>query len=161
MSFFAPDPAETAPPAGCQAPKPGEATNLDGCAKGGTFALRGVHVEFNNARLMPDAKVALNAVAHALNAQTDIETGVNGHTDEFGNDQYNQRLSEARADAVKLYLIERGVASGRMAAHGPGETQPISDNETDEGRELNRRVEIQVKTSSSNGRTSGSTLAAE
>jgi OOP family OmpA-OmpF porin len=69
---------------------------------------------------------------------------VNGHTDSDGRDTYNQRLSEARANAVRTYLIEGGVDALRVRARGFGETEPIADNETDEGKALNRRIEFEV-----------------
>src|SRR3546814_10773362 len=66
------------------------------------------------------------------------------HTDSKGSDDYNQKLSESRAQSVMQYLGEHGVAADRMTAVGRGETQPIADNDSDEGRELNRRVELRL-----------------
>src|SRR3546814_2308696 len=66
------------------------------------------------------------------------------HTDSKGSDDYNQKLSESRAQSVMQYLGEHGVAADRMTAVGRGETQPIADNDSDEGRELNRRVELRI-----------------
>ncbi|RMF59783.1 MAG: OmpA family protein, partial [Bacteroidetes bacterium] len=68
-----------------------------------------------------------------------------GHTDSTGPDDYNLRLSQARAEAVRAYLIERfGIAPERLVARGYGESQPIADNVTATGRTLNRRVEFRV-----------------
>ncbi|NOZ89921.1 MAG: OmpA family protein, partial [Epsilonproteobacteria bacterium] len=68
-----------------------------------------------------------------------------GHTDSDGNEAYNQRLSENRANAVKQYLINHGVNASRLEAIGYGETQPIADNSTKEGKEKNRRIEFNIK----------------
>lgn len=130
--------------AACEAPKPGQRISLDGCKVGDTLVLRGVTFEFNKATLTPDARSILDEVADELNARGDIKVEVDGHTDSRGSDSYNQQLSEGRADAVKAYLAERGIDPSRMTSQGFGETQPIADNETDEGRELNRRVELKV-----------------
>jgi outer membrane protein OmpA-like peptidoglycan-associated protein len=69
---------------------------------------------------------------------------VEGHTDYMGSDQYNQKLSERRANAVRKYLIERGIASSRIRVVGYGEKRPIADNKTKEGRAINRRAEFEV-----------------
>jgi outer membrane protein OmpA-like peptidoglycan-associated protein len=69
---------------------------------------------------------------------------VEGHTDSIGSDQYNQKLSERRATAVRKYLIERGIASSRIRVVGYGEQRPIADNKTREGRAINRRAEFEV-----------------
>jgi OOP family OmpA-OmpF porin len=67
---------------------------------------------------------------------------VTGHTDSVGSDAFNQRLSERRAQAVVAYLESKGVGAGRLRASGAGESQPIADNGTEEGRAKNRRVEL-------------------
>ncbi|MDO4232665.1 MAG: OmpA family protein, partial [Lautropia sp.] len=67
-----------------------------------------------------------------------------GHTDSVGNDAYNQRLSVRRAEAVKAYLVSKGVDPARVYTEGKGETQPVADNKTRDGRAQNRRVEIEV-----------------
>ena len=67
-----------------------------------------------------------------------------GHTDAQGKDEYNQKLSDGRAKAVMDYLVSRGVAANRLSSKGFGETQPIADNATLDGRHANRRVEIIV-----------------
>lgn len=69
---------------------------------------------------------------------------LSGHTDAKGSDSYNQNLSERRAASVRQYLVGKGIASSRMTSVGHGESQPVATNETDEGRALNRRVELKV-----------------
>ena len=67
-----------------------------------------------------------------------------GHTDSIGTEAYNQRLSERRANAVKAYLVSKGIESDRVATEGKGELQPVASNKTKAGRAQNRRVEIEV-----------------
>ena len=95
--------------------------------------------------LSPTARQSLDRVAEALGAQlTDSQIVIEGHTDARGSDQRNQQLSQQRAEAVRDYLVQRGVDTQRLAAVGRGEASPIADNESAEGRATNRRVEIVV-----------------
>lgn len=130
--------------AGCRAPAPGEPITLEGCATGDAIVLRGVTFDTNSSRLTANAKVILNQVADALNARTDLKVEIGGHTDSVGSDSYNQKLSERRARSVHDYLVARGITPSRMQSRGYGETQPVDSNETNEGREINRRVEMKV-----------------
>lgn len=139
-----PGPPPPPPPPPCESPKPGQPFSLEGCEVGQTLVLHGVNFEFDKSRLTANAKTLLDMVADALLARQDISVEIAGHTDSKGADAYNQQLSESRTDAVKLYLIERGIGGSRMTTVGFGETKPIADNATDEGRELNRRVELRV-----------------
>jgi len=91
--------------------------------------------------LLPIARQKLDEVAKALN-DSDQQVTIEGHTDSNGNDDSNLRLSQARADSVRAYLIQQGVKAERIQAIGKGETQPIASNDTAEGRANNRRVEI-------------------
>lgn len=131
-------------PPPCKTPEPGQKADLSGCAAGDTIVLRGVNFDFDKATLTLNAKTILDDVVAALQAAPGIQFEIGGHTDSKGSDSYNQKLSEERARAVMQYLAEHGVEASRMSAVGYGESQPIADNDTDEGRELNRRVELKI-----------------
>jgi outer membrane protein OmpA-like peptidoglycan-associated protein len=96
------------------------------------------------ATLLPGAQTQLDQVAEALKSQDDKKMVVEGHTDSQGKDGYNQSLSQRRADAVRSYLVSRGIAADMIQAVGKGEIEPIADNKTAEGRANNRRVEIEI-----------------
>jgi len=97
-----------------------------------------------SAAIKPSAKDNLQNIAQVLLKYPDTNLIVAGHTDNTGNDNYNQRLSEQRAYAVKDYLVTYGVKGPRLTARGLGESQPVSSNENPDGRQQNRRVEIQI-----------------
>lgn len=101
-----------------------------------------VNFAFDSEALRPQAEVTLDEVARRLREHTDVSIRIEGHTDSVGSAQYNQGLSERRANSVRDYLVSQGVAEDRMMAVGYGEQRPVATNETDEGRALNRRVEI-------------------
>ncbi|MEQ1438299.1 thrombospondin type 3 repeat-containing protein [Fontimonas sp. SYSU GA230001] len=128
----------------CRKPRPGEQADANGCAIDKNFILRGVKFEFDSDRLTPAAREILNEVAQTLQAYPNIDVELEGHTDAIGSDAYNLGLSERRANAVKVYLEGRGVKGKRMKPVGYGESRPIATNETDAGREENRRVELKV-----------------
>jgi len=116
-------------------------------SRGMVITLSGnVLFETNKSKLFPQAEVKLNEVAKALTQQDpDSKIVVEGHADSQGDDQHNLELSQARAEAVREYLIARGIAEDRIIAKGYGETRPIADNKSPEGRANNRRVEIVVQ----------------
>ncbi|MCS2607763.1 OmpA family protein [Halomonas dongshanensis] len=97
---------------------------------------------FDSADLTPDARSALNEVGNVLAQYTDTRVNIAGHTDSVGNANYNQGLSERRAQAVGSYLSQRGVSSSRLVTSGYGATQPVASNDNEQGRAQNRRVEI-------------------
>ncbi|KAA3652369.1 MAG: OmpA family protein [Proteobacteria bacterium] len=90
------------------------------------------------------AAEALDRLAGVLNTVAQVHAHVVGHTDSAGDATYNQKLSEARAEAVRRALIERGVAEERLSSEGRGEDEPVADNGSREGRAANRRVEVVV-----------------
>jgi OOP family OmpA-OmpF porin len=111
-------------------------------AKACHVAIYGVLFDFNKSTLQPASDAALQPVANILAADKALKLEVQGHTDNVGNDAYNQTLSEARAKAVVTWLTQHGVAAARLTAKGYGKTKPVADNGSDEGRAKNRRVEI-------------------
>jgi len=116
-----------------------------GCViKAQTLVLRNINFEFNKATLTPDSRIALDGIARGLRGQPTMEVSLEGHTDHIGSDAYNLRLSRARAAAVRDYLISQGLGARRLASQGYGESRPVADNRTDEGRAQNRRVEFRV-----------------
>lgn len=94
--------------------------------------------------ISPSFRAALDEVASSLQKYPDSLVDVMGHTDSSGSDAHNQDLSQRRAESVKGYLVMRGVGSSRVATIGYGEQYPRADNSTEEGRALNRRVEIRI-----------------
>jgi len=129
---------------GCRAPGAGEAINLEGCATGEAVVLKGVNFETGSSRLTANAKVILNQVADSLAAAPHLRVEIGGHTDAQGSDAFNLKLSDRRAQAAKDYLVARGIDAARLTSKGYGESQPVDTNETTDGRELNRRVEMKV-----------------
>jgi outer membrane protein OmpA-like peptidoglycan-associated protein len=111
-------------------------------AKACHVALYGVLFDFNKSTLQPASDAALQPAANIMAADKTLKLEVQGHTDNVGNDAYNQTLSEARAKAVVTWLTQHGVAADRLTAKGYGKTKPVADNGSDEGRARNRRVEI-------------------
>ena len=111
-------------------------------AKACHVALYGVLFDFNKSTLQPSSDAALQPAANMMAADKTLKLEVQGHTDNVGNDAYNQTLSEARAKAVVTWLTQHGVAADRLTAKGYGKTKPVADNGSDEGRAKNRRVEI-------------------
>jgi len=100
--------------------------------------------DFDKAVLKPEGRAKLDDLVGkmgGLNLEVVIAVG---HTDSVGTSAYNQRLSVRRADAVKGYLVEKGIEKNRVYTEGKGELQPVADNKTSEGRAKNRRVEIEV-----------------
>lgn len=99
----------------------------------------------NSAQLNPNFQSTLNQIAGTLQEHPNATVNVVGHTDSTGSDTYNMKLSQDRALSVTNYLAMQGVAPARMTATGQGETMPVADNGTAEGRAQNRRVEMYVR----------------
>lgn len=104
-----------------------------------------VSFDFDSAALKSAFTPTLSKVANVLQRYPNTIIHVVGHTDSVGSESYNQRLSERRAQSVVDYFLSAGVTSGRLYAIGRGETEPRASNESEAGRQLNRRVEIYVK----------------
>ena len=109
------------------------------------IVLRGVNFDFDKATIRPDARPVLDEAIRILKEESGISVVAEGHTDAVGSETYNQGLSERRAQAVRDYLVDGGVAPSRIETVGYGESQPVATNDTAEGRAQNRRVELEVK----------------
>ncbi|PWR22189.1 OmpA family protein [Zavarzinia compransoris] len=105
----------------------------------------GVTFRTGSSEIQPQFYSPLDQVAATLNQYPQSLIDIIGHTDNVGSDQMNQQLSERRASSVASYLMSRGVVPQRVNAYGMGETQPIADNNTDFGRQRNRRVEVLIR----------------
>jgi OOP family OmpA-OmpF porin len=104
-------------------------------------AFNNLDFEFNKAIIKDSSFNSLNELSEVLN-QTNWNLILSGHTDNVGSEEFNLKLSTKRAEAVKDYLINKGIAAERITAKGFGETMPIAPNDTEQNRALNRRVEF-------------------
>jgi outer membrane protein OmpA-like peptidoglycan-associated protein len=111
---------------------------------GESVALRNIFFDFDKSNLKDDSSPELNRVIKFLNDSPDIIIEIGGHTDSKGSDAYNMKLSDKRAKAVQDYLIRNGISANRVSYKAFGESKPIATNETDEGRQENRRVEFKI-----------------
>jgi OmpA-OmpF porin, OOP family len=108
------------------------------------MALRGINFETGKAIIKGTSFQILNDIVLIMKENPEYNLEINGHTDSQGNDDMNMKLSQDRADAVKDYLTNKGIDSKRLTAKGFGESMPVADNDTSDGRALNRRVEFKV-----------------
>ncbi len=139
----APAVAAPPPPAPRAAPAPAPAAAQAPAASKVTYAAD-TFFDFDKSVLMPAGKAKLDDLVgkvKGINLEVIIAVG---HTDSVGNDAYNQKLSVRRAEAVKAYLVTKGIEKNRIYTEGKGEKQPVADNKTKAGRAKNRRVEIEV-----------------
>ncbi len=111
---------------------------------GEVAVLRNVFFETGSFELLPASQVELNKLVELLEKNPDIRIEIGGHTDDVGDEADNQLLSENRAKSVTEYLTENGISADRLEFKGYGETDPIADNATEEGRALNRRTQFKV-----------------
>jgi outer membrane protein OmpA-like peptidoglycan-associated protein len=115
-----------------------------------SFVVENVFYEYDKSLIKPESFPALDQIVRMMNTYPDLVIEISGHTDSKGSDIYNQRLSEARAQAVVAYLVSKGISKARLSSKGYGESKPVEPNEnpngTDnpEGREKNRRTEFKV-----------------
>ncbi len=107
-------------------------------------AIPAIQFEVNSARLKRSSHKILNKAASALSNYPDLSVEIAGHASSEGDDDYNMELSQERVLSVREYMINRGIDSARLTARGYGETQPVANNDTEEGRRINRRVEFRL-----------------
>ena len=100
--------------------------------------------DFDKSAIKPAAKASLDSLAGKVKSLTLEVIIAVGHTDSIGTDAYNQKLSIRRAESVKKYLVSQGIEAKRIYVEGKGESQPVADNKTAEGRSKNRRVQIEA-----------------
>jgi OOP family OmpA-OmpF porin len=122
----------------------GDKVMANGCSAGQALILKDVHFDFGKARLTPDSKTVLDRVAKTIVASPGFKIEIAGYTDSIGSSAYNLKLSNERANAVRIYLLSQGVSPDTVIAKGYGESDPVATNKTDEGRAQNRRVEMHV-----------------
>ncbi len=111
---------------------------------GQKIVLRNIFFDFDKATLRPESNNELERLTKLLNDVPTLKIEISGHTDNKGAAQYNQTLSESRAKSVVEYLVSNGISKDRLEYKGYGLTQPIAGNDTDEGRQLNRRTEFKI-----------------
>ena len=124
---------------GCPVPV---ATRSAEVTAAGTWIYKDIQFETNKAVLEPSTYPVMEEIAENLKAQPSIKVEVQGHTDNVGSAEYNMKLSQARAESVKRYLVDKGVAPDRLMVKGYGQTKPIVPNDTAGNRAKNRRVEF-------------------
>ena len=128
----------------CSSTPPGVRVDANGCEFTDVIRLPGVNFGAGSDLLLPRTEPRLERAAETLNRYPDLQIEVAGHTDSDGGGAANYGLSERRARTVRDYLILYGVDAERLTAVGYGESQPIADNETMQGRAANRRVELRI-----------------
>jgi outer membrane protein OmpA-like peptidoglycan-associated protein len=106
--------------------------------------LNNVFFDFDMTDLRPESFPELDRVVEFMNENPKVEIQIEGHTDAKGADDYNLRLSGGRILSVEQYLVSKGIADSRIVTKSYGESVPIADNETEEGRQQNRRVEFKI-----------------
>ncbi|MDD4602953.1 MAG: OmpA family protein [Bacteroidales bacterium] len=109
-----------------------------------TFTLKNVFFDTGKATLRKESDKALLELAEVLKLKPRMEIEIAGHTDNVGSSESNIKLSADRAEAVRIYLINKGINGNRIVAKGYGETQPVADNNTEEGKQQNRRTEVRI-----------------
>jgi len=109
-----------------------------------TYTLKDVHFDTNKATLKTSSYKSLNELAEFMLIKKTLKIELAGHTDSDGDPEMNLKLSQRRAENVRSYLIKKGVSANRLTAKGYGEAQPIADNSTSAGKQLNRRTEVRI-----------------
>ncbi|HEY6976363.1 MAG TPA: OmpA family protein, partial [Chitinophagaceae bacterium] len=111
---------------------------------GSKIILKNIFFDFDKSTLRPESVSELERLIKFLDDVPNVKIEIGGHTDNYGSDDYNLKLSQSRCESVVNYLVKHGIAKERLTAKGYGETVPIDTNETDEGRQMNRRTEFQI-----------------
>jgi outer membrane protein OmpA-like peptidoglycan-associated protein len=106
------------------------------------YTLDNVFFDTGKSVLKPESFKELNELVDYMISKKSLKVEIAGHTDNVGNKDANQKLSQDRANSVKSYLVKKGVDAGRIIAKGYGDSQPIAENTTDEGKQKNRRTEV-------------------
>ena len=117
----------------------GAKVDVDGC-----WAYHGVFFDFDKSTVKPEFRSLFDNAVHVMNINPGLEIEIQGHTDSVGPEAYNMGLSVRRANAVKKYLVDHGIAASRMKTKGFGESDPARSNDTEEGRAFNRRVYFNI-----------------
>ncbi|MEO8443604.1 MAG: OmpA family protein [Gammaproteobacteria bacterium] len=125
----------------CPGTPAGATVNSVGCEE--ELVLRGVNFSTNSATLTPQDTLILDSIVEILAQRPNFNVEVRGHTDDVGSDADNQRLSQRRAEAVRGYLIDKGIPADKLTAVGKGEADPVAPNDTADGRAQNRRVTLE------------------
>ncbi|MCS6799747.1 MAG: OmpA family protein [Myxococcota bacterium] len=121
----------------------GTEVDANGCAiLRPRLVLDGITFEFDSAVIRPESEATLQRALQILRDNPDVRVEIGGHTDNQGNPGYNRRLSEARAQSVRDWLVRHGIEAARLTVRGYGHTQPVASNDTEEGRAQNRRIEF-------------------
>ncbi len=107
--------------------------------------LKGVHFEVDSADLTSDSTAILDQAVKTLKMKSNLKVEVAAHTDSTASEEYNLELSQRRAKSVYDYLVAHGIDASRLTTKGYGESQPVADNDTEEGRARNRRVELRTR----------------
>lgn len=111
---------------------------------GKSLVLKNIFFETGSSKLLKESFAELNTLIVLLMENPGLRVEIGGHTDNVGNAEYNMTLSQQRADAVKNYLVEKGIAANRLVSKGYGFSNPIADNDTEQNRAKNRRTEIKI-----------------
>ena len=139
------EPARPAAPASPTSPATPAARPAPASVKQAVVIQADALFDFDKSVLRPDGKKSIDDAVAKLRG-VDVEMVIaTGHTDSVGTDAYNQKLSERRAAAVKDYLVSKGIPAAKVTTIGKGESQPVATNKTAEGRQKNRRVDIEFK----------------
>ena len=126
----------------CPGTAPGTPVDNSGCALALTVKLENVNFELDSAKLTADSTATLDDAVQILTRHADLKVEIAGHTDSQGAEDYNQGLSERRAQTVADYLVSNGANADNISVKGYGEAEPVADNNTEKGRADNRRVEL-------------------